>query len=164
MAQLRLNGLNFKELGDNSIEEVLNNSIEDIIKVTNKLICEQHEKNKTQNPKEVLTFRDFYEALDYNRDLSNPNVLASVEINSKNISIKRTFYTDKTRNIFNDHAKDELQERVCTENEANDRDIIRKFVGVNKEWVSIWEGELPFIYIYVVRVGNKEYSFYTVSR
>jgi len=164
MAQLKLNGLDFKELGNNSIEDVLNDAIKDIIKRTNKVIIDRVKETPKNSPMAVPGFRDFYEALDYNKDTSDPCVTANVEINSKNVNLKRPFYTDYTKIMFNTHAEGGLQDRVCTEDEAEEIDIMRRFVCEDKDWTSIWQGELPFIYIYVARVGNKEYSFYTVSR
>lgn len=145
--QLKLNALDFKELENKNIEELLIDCIDDL----KSRITEYEKKGEVYDLVTNEKFRQYYNHTGYYKD-------PKFEINSKNVTFKFSPTMKEAKDIYD--AETELDYCVSADNEK----LVITQKDINKCKSEDWKGEFPSIVVYIVRIGNKEYSFYTVSR
>jgi len=158
MAILKLNVFGFEEIGSKSISNIENNAIQTLYNISREFIGVS-KKNGSQSH----YGRDLY------RNISR--LSTSLEINTKDLSLRKRVDVEMSREKFNATHLSEIEpcivEYKCSEETPETWTLFNKHIK-DKEFdkiaKNIFDGEFPFITIYVARIGNKDYSFYEYSK
>lgn len=160
MAQLKVLALGFEEMGNKSINDLEKQSIQIMYDILRNEIGSEVSKGSQIGEKSNSLDGVFLHALINKHG-------EFIEVNTKDCFTKMTNF-ERMKQIFEIYHRDEV-EGTNRPNALMGRDWAEffNFMKSNDYDVAasnVFRGEFPFVKLYVARIGNKDYSFFTITR